>query len=982
MELLPSILLLSVIGYVDCFLQSKRIQLDGNGYTGVTVAISSKLDPTEIHIQRLKNLITAASAQLYKSTKYHVFFKDVTIVIPKSWPNNFTKEFVSGPQLDTAHIIVDKPNPLVDNKPYVSGMTGCGHPGRYIHLEPITVQVHPTVGLADKILVHHWGHFRWGLFDEHGDKEAPIMEANRNPWFYSTEGTFKPNICARNIKGQNHLKYCQSSKPCLLDDNGLPEKDCKFCVEEQDNTVKGSIMGKPEISSVVEFCDDENSDVPHNREADTPHNRFCQGRSAWEIMRLHSDFKDTKPGSPSQNTVPTFRVVQQRAGQKVVLVLDKSGSMNSYDQRINKLKAISSNYIRNWSPNATSIAVVTFNETASVVAPLTTVTSEQDRQGLVTLVKNIKAHGATSIGAGLQKALELLTEDSDNITGSEIILVSDGANTVLPGPDEVREEILAEGVIIRSVAIGREADAKIDKLAKDSGGFSFFYSGNQRSTALADIFLGIAASSSDEEGKMYQLESKSVNVTKDQNYTTSITIDSTIGLDTTILLMGPGIDFTIATLSGPGNSFVTSGACTDSCSLKIDGIAEVGDYVIEISSTLDVILTLTAHSYPRNPSEDVLTATAWTSTDSFDFSPSSPIVLYALVQKGIYPVFDAEVKIFAEDENGHVIHVDLADDGLGMDLIKGDGQYTGLILPSEIKSSGRHSLKLVVTGKDGESKILLPELKRRKRQIQNEIATSNLKTENVGGFKRVAAGGTFTVQNYKPVTEDKMPPARITTLRLMSTEGNSFNVSWNAVGDDFTVGKASSYMVFLSNNYSAILSSTDTVTQITDKIPTPSNPGNLEIFSFVLPEVGVNYYLAVLAVDDEGNQGEVSNIVSVSVVNDNSWKRVESTKVTSSQSISMEGLFLSASAAAIFVFILVSCGCFICKKRFESGSKANDFNYHKEDLSNKMSHERYFGHDFLVRMYYSPHLHFVRGYQARDPRIHGYRDSSYLYYIS
>lgn len=40
---------------------------------------------------------------------------------------------------------------------------------------------------------------------------------------------------------------------------------------------------------------------------------------------------DTTPGSPTQNTVPTFRVVQQRKSQNVVLVLDKSGSMNSYD---------------------------------------------------------------------------------------------------------------------------------------------------------------------------------------------------------------------------------------------------------------------------------------------------------------------------------------------------------------------------------------------------------------------------------------------------------------------------------------------------------------------------------------------------------------------------------------------------------------------------------------------------------------------------
>lgn len=100
---------------------------------------------------------------------------------------------------------------------------------------------------------------------------------------------------------------------------------------------------------------------------------------------------------------------------------------------------------------------------------------------------------------------QILKADNNNIRGNEIILVSDGANTVAPGPDDVREEVLKEGVIIRSVAIGSEADKKIDKLAKDSGGFSFFYSGIDQSTALADIFLGIASSSSDKEDKIFQV---------------------------------------------------------------------------------------------------------------------------------------------------------------------------------------------------------------------------------------------------------------------------------------------------------------------------------------------------------------------------------------------------------------------------------------------------------------------------------------------
>lgn len=50
-----------------------------------------------------------------------------------------------------------------------------------------------------------------------------------------------------------------------------------------------------------------------------------------------------------------------------------------------------------------------------------------------------------------------------------------------------------------------------------------------------------------------------------------------------------------------------------------------------------------------------------------------------------------------------------------MDITKGDGQYTGVILPTQLKSNGRHSLKLLVTGRDGETKILVPGTGRRKR---------------------------------------------------------------------------------------------------------------------------------------------------------------------------------------------------------------------------------------------------------------------------
>lgn len=102
---------------------------------------------------------------------------------------------------------------------------------------------------------------------------------------------------------------------------------------------------------------------------------------------------------------------------------------------------------------------------------------------------------------------QLLKANGESINGNEIILVSDGKNTVSPAIDDVRDEILAANVIVTTVAIGNLADKDMEKLAKDTGGSSHFYSGEMQSTALSDSFVKFAECTSDEESKMHQVSS-------------------------------------------------------------------------------------------------------------------------------------------------------------------------------------------------------------------------------------------------------------------------------------------------------------------------------------------------------------------------------------------------------------------------------------------------------------------------------------------
>ena len=54
--------------------------------------------------------------------------------------------------------------------PYVKKYGGCGDPGEYIHLTPAFVlddAVREVLGDVGRVIVHEWGHFRWGLQEEY-----------------------------------------------------------------------------------------------------------------------------------------------------------------------------------------------------------------------------------------------------------------------------------------------------------------------------------------------------------------------------------------------------------------------------------------------------------------------------------------------------------------------------------------------------------------------------------------------------------------------------------------------------------------------------------------------------------------------------------------------------------------------------------------------------------------------------------------------
>ena len=75
-----------------------------------------------------------------------------------------------------ADVRVAPPKPKYGDTPYVKTYGGCGDAGEYIHLTPAFVvddAVRNQLGDVGRVIVHEWGHFRWGLQEEYPVQGEP-----------------------------------------------------------------------------------------------------------------------------------------------------------------------------------------------------------------------------------------------------------------------------------------------------------------------------------------------------------------------------------------------------------------------------------------------------------------------------------------------------------------------------------------------------------------------------------------------------------------------------------------------------------------------------------------------------------------------------------------------------------------------------------------------------------------------------------------
>ncbi|XP_036375560.1 calcium-activated chloride channel regulator 1-like [Megalops cyprinoides] len=835
------------------------IRLDGNGYTDVVFAINPAVLENSQLIERIKDMVIQSSHYLFEVSINRFYFKEVKILVPPNW----SKGQYSKARTETyekANIIINKPNPQHADDPYTLQYGECGAPGRYIHLTPNFLLIDNLLqayGPRERVLVHEWAHLRWGVYDEYNEEQP----------FYSSGNIAEATRCPKAIVGRRFAvsKLHNSMKSCSFDQNtGLPTGDCAFYPEKHQN-IPSSIMYLQSLDLVSRFC----NKTSHNAEAPNKQNRICNYRSVQEVIDLSEDFRSSVPMEKFTPPEPKFTVLK-RSRRVVCLVLDVSGSM--FGGRIQRQRQAASLFLRRIEEKS-SVGIVTFTHNADILKNLTLIDSKVTREALVSSLPN-NVRGSTDICAGLEKGFEVLREDDGDTTGDEIIFLTDGESEIT-----CIDRVAQSGAIVQTIALGPSPNAILQNISEISGGKYFVAREKLETNELVDVFSSLTTSDGDLARQTIQLESTGKRADGNGSFNGIVSVDKTVGNQTTFLIIYETIPPSITIISPTGTPCQISNFKHDATkkmlSLEIPGTAERGDWEYRLHNTMTSPQSLTMTVTSRAARADVAPVTVEAHMSQQSSDGSKPMAVFADVnQKGV-PVTLADVWATIVSSSGDKGEIQLLDNGAGADIQKHDGIYSRYF--TNLKD-GKHNLKVRVRGQgdkarankgqshamylpgyviDGEVKLNPP---------KPTFSGNDLQVD-VGNFSRTAIGESFIVSLPPGVPPPEFPPCKIIDLTAKIEEDQVF-LNWTAPGEDLDQGTATAYEIRMSEDFELLRTNFSDAQLINTSGLPPQEAGSMEGFSFILDSItmknGTVLFFAIKAEDKYYLKSDVSNIAQAS----------------------------------------------------------------------------------------------------------------------
>ena len=159
---------------------------------------------------------------------------------------------------------------------------------------------------------------------------------------------------------------------------------------------------------------------------------------------------------------PAALISVPRERASVVLAVDVSGSMEANDVQPSRLQAArqAARTLIDQLPGGVRVGLVSFNSSATVVAPLT-----RDHGSVDAALDSLRPNGGTAIGDGLRLAVQLLVQEEGqqgaNRAPAMIVLLTDGSSNTGIAPLDAAAQAKEAGIPVETVGIGQRGQTTL-----------------------------------------------------------------------------------------------------------------------------------------------------------------------------------------------------------------------------------------------------------------------------------------------------------------------------------------------------------------------------------------------------------------------------------------------------------------------------------------------------------------------------------------
>ncbi len=189
--------------------------------------------------------------------------------------------------------------------------------------------------------------------------------------------------------------------------------------------------------------------------------------------------RSTYKDSAFERMLPAFvaGAGKEEGDVNVVIVIDISGSVGGGAVDVEKSLAISA--LRNIKKDS-NVGIVAFDTQGYIVLPVTML-RDANEQDIENRISSLRSGGGTLIGAGLIKAVDLLSKTSGS---KNIILISDGDTQGMTAAYAAAQNAASSGIKIFTLGVGESTREVIMKNLADIGSGSYFRAEEARNVKI------------------------------------------------------------------------------------------------------------------------------------------------------------------------------------------------------------------------------------------------------------------------------------------------------------------------------------------------------------------------------------------------------------------------------------------------------------------------------------------------------------------